>query len=121
MMLDAAVCLELRDPLNLSVQPGDSSSMPERDRSPETLGSQDRPEAPQQQLAGVVAREQQKLIARDPPHGVGMPASERCTASMACDGVRHVQPAQAERGTSQSEIDVLQVRFETFFEQAGFA
>ena len=101
MMLDAAVCPELRDPLKLSVQPCNRPSVAERDRPPKTLRGYDWPEAAQQQLAGIVAGEQQKLIARDPPDGIGMPASERCTAAMACDGFRHVQPAEAERGTAK--------------------
>ena len=92
--------------------------MAERQGAPEGLGDEDGPEPADQQGARIVAGGEQKLVARDVADGVGMPAAEGGAAAMPGDGAGYVLAGEREAGAAQAEVDIFEVRFEAFFEQA---
>src|SRR5687767_10397491 len=48
-----------------------------------------------------------------------MPAPECGTSTVPGDGLRDIRSVESEGGTAQAEIDILQIRFEAFIQEAG--
>ena len=72
--------------------------------------------------AGIMARHQEELVARDAPHGFRMPAAQRGAAAVPGDAppARTTRPDSA-GGAAQAEIHILQIRFEALFQQPDAA
>src|ERR1035437_8142060 len=108
---------ELAKALELAAHPRQSPAMANSDCAPEELGDQNRPE-----VAGrIVTGREQDLIACHAAHRFRMPAAERGAPEVDRPGVGNVASGNASGGAAQPEIDVLQIGFEGFLEQADLA
>src|SRR5258708_39582603 len=89
--------------------------------SPKRLCHQNRPHEPEQPSSGVIFRHQKYLVARNSTHGCGMPLAERGATHVTRDGVRNIAARIVEAGASQAQFYILQIRFESFIQEADVA